>query len=84
MTQTEREALIAQLLAPGCPDWVTARHVMKQASDMLEAQTKQIVELEKERDEYQQAADTMAAAHKVERDELRMQLDAIKAQGGEK
>ena len=34
-----------------------------------------IDDLTQERDEYQQAADTQAAAHKVERDELSLQLD---------
>ena len=34
-----RAELIAQLLALGIPDWATARYLMQQAADMLEADT---------------------------------------------
>ena len=50
---------------------------------MLEAEIEllraEIVELTKERDAYEKCADTMAAAHKVERDELsRLYENALK------
>jgi hypothetical protein len=68
--------------------------LLDDAADALEAQATEIERLDagwsscadalvktiKERDEYQQAADKMAAAHKLERDALRAELAALKAQ----
>ena len=43
----------------------------------LEAIEAKVDTLIKERDEYAKAADSMAMQHKIERDELRMQIDSL-------
>ena len=72
MTPTKRPWYIEELekhWGEGVMSFDT-RRAAKTAIDQVEALTK-------ERDEYAKAADTQAMAHKLERDELRMQIDSL-------
>jgi hypothetical protein len=66
-----RESIDDLYLAEETAEW--------KAADALDARAAEIVQLRAERDEYQQAADKMAMEHKVERDTLRAELAALKA-----
>ena len=93
---TPNEELISMLLAKGCPDWVTARWLMESAADLLQSQAERIKELEGDVEYLQKDIDAMCnaipsyrwsggAAELItkcfaERDTLRAQLAAIRAQ----